>query len=53
MTNKPADKYKFYSDGKAGFFTGEVIGGFTYDTFCRLYHDHSQTEREFYGRNCF
>ena len=39
--NKPADKYQFYSDGKAGFFTGEVIGDFTYDTFGRLYHDHS------------
>ena len=53
VTHKPADTYQFYSDGKAGFFTGEVIGDFTYDTFCRLYHDHSQTEREFYGRNCF
>ena len=53
VTNKPADKYQFYSDGKAGFLTGEVIRDFTYDTFGRLYHDHSQTEREFYGRNCF
>ena len=51
--NKPADKYQFYSYGKAGFFTGEVIRDFTYDTFGRLYHDHSQTEREFYERNCF
>ena len=41
VTNKPADKYQFYSDGKAGFLTGEVIRDFTYDTFGRLYHDHS------------